>query len=517
MKLIRLPVMVLVAVGLLCSCDGEEDPVDGRLAPPGTVDDLAIDSVTATTITLRWTAPGDDGDVGQASSYVLKRSDATITPTNFSAATTVSGVPAPASAGTVETFTVDGLDSTLVYYFALRTGDDDGLLSDVSNNATWVPGGPIDYTYEVFDAFANLSFSRPVDVQHAGDGSNRLFVVEQDGVIRVFPNDPMVSSTSEFLNITARVACCGEMGLLGLAFHPNYENNGFFFLHYSTNNPTRKGRVSRFRVGGNPNQGDPNSEVILLEFDDRQSNHNGGAMFFGGDGYLYIAIGDEGGGGDLYDNAQNRSVLFGKILRLDVDQNVNTIPYYGIPPSNPFVGNTDGYREEIFAYGLRNPWRISYDAATDRIWAGDVGQVRREEIDIIVNGANYGWDCREGFDPYTGPPGGPSPLCAGASGFTDPVWDYPRGEGQSITGGYVYRGPTVTSLVGKYVYADYISAHVWALTYDGAVATNEFLVDVPANVSSFGVGQNGELFVCGYDDGGIATKIYRLRHVPVVP
>jgi hypothetical protein len=267
--------------------------------------------------------------------------------------------------------------------------------------------------YSLVDAFPNLSFDKPVDLRHAGDGSNRLFVVEQEGVIRVFPNDPGATTTTVFLDINGPVTCCGELGLLGLAFHPDYENpsNGYFFVYYTAGNSPWRARLSRFNVSANPNVADAGSEKILIDIEDRENNHNGGSLFFGGDGYLYLGLGDEGSAGDPYENAQDRTVLFGKLLRLDVDQNVNTIPYYGIPPDNPFAGNTNGYKEEIYAWGLRNPWRVTYDAATDRIWAGDVGQRQYEEIDIIQSGKNYGWDCREGKHDYTGPDDGPSPAC----------------------------------------------------------------------------------------------------------
>lgn len=264
--------------------------------------------------------------------------------------------------------------------------------------------------YALTDAFPNLTFNQPVDLQNSGDGTDRLFVVQQGGIIRVFPNDAAVASTTEFLNIG--VQCCGEMGLLGLAFHPDYETNGFFFVYYSLAGGTPwRARLSRFHVSGDPNVADEASEKILLEFNDREGNHNGGGMCFDDDGFLYLAIGDEGSGGDPYQNAQNREVVFGKILRLDIDQNVDTAPYYGIPADNPYAVNTWGFREEIFAWGLRNPWRISHDTTTDRIWVGDVGQGSYEEIDIIESGKNYGWDCREGMHDYLGPPDGPSPAC----------------------------------------------------------------------------------------------------------
>jgi Glucose / Sorbosone dehydrogenase len=262
--------------------------------------------------------------------------------------------------------------------------------------------------YTTTDAFPNLTFDRPVDLQNAGDGTDRLFVVEQPGIIRVFQNNSSTATTSEFLDISSDVACCSELGLLGLAFHPDYETNGFFYVYYTTTGGTPyRDRLSRFQVSaGDPNDADESTEKILFEVNDRQGNHNGGALCFDADGYLFVAMGDEGGSGDVYDNAQNRKVLFGKILRLDVDYNV--APYYGIPPSNPFVGNVDGYREEIFAWGFRNPWRMSYDTPTDRLWVGDVGQDKYEEIDIVEIGKNYGWDCREGKHNFLADP---SPAC----------------------------------------------------------------------------------------------------------
>lgn len=267
--------------------------------------------------------------------------------------------------------------------------------------------------YSTTDAFPNLTFDQPVDLRNAGDGTNRLFVVEQAGIIRVFENDASADTLKVFLDIRGSVACCGELGLLGLVFHPDYETNGYFFVYYTVSEGTPfRDRLSRFQVSGaDPDDADESSERILVELDDDFPNHNGGGLCFGGDGYLYVSTGDEGDGGDPHENAQDRSRLFGKVLRLDVNQNVDVVPYHGIPADNPFVGNTSGYREEIFAWGLRNPWRMSYDAVTDRIWVGDVGQGSFEEIDIIESGKNYGWDCREGAHNYIGPPDGPSSAC----------------------------------------------------------------------------------------------------------
>jgi glucose/arabinose dehydrogenase len=255
--------------------------------------------------------------------------------------------------------------------------------------------------------------------------------------------------------------------------------------------------------GSNGTVGD---ERVVLEVQQYLSNHNGGSLFFGADGYLYLGLGDGGGGGDNEDNAQDRTTLLGSILRIAVDPSADAAPYYSIPPDNPFVGNADGWREEIFAYGLRNPWRVTQDGATGAIWAGDVGQNVYEEVDTITSGGNYGWDCREGMHDYTGP-GTPSPLCASATGLIDPVFEYVHGSGNiSITGGYVYHGSAAPGLAGKYVYADYGSGRVWALSIDPAVS-NEDVVDAPFPISSFGVDEAGELYVLQYSATG---KIYRV-------
>ena len=356
-------------------------------------------------------------------------------------------------------------------------------------------------TYRVVEAYPNLSFTRPVDYQHAGDNSNRVFVVEQRGVISVFADDATVSEKQTFLDISDVVDDRrNEEGLLGLAFHPDYATNGYFYVNYTIGDPARS-RVCRFQVSeGDPNMADPSSETLLLEFAQPYDNHNGGQLAFGPDGYLYVAVGDGGSGGDPDENGQDRTTLLGSILRIDVDQQAAGRAY-GIPADNPFAGNTDGFQEEIYAYGLRNPWRFSFDTETGQLWAADVGQNQYEEIDIIERGGNYGWDVTEGnhcFEPEQG--------CE-QSGLIAPVWEYDHSNGDvSITGGFVYRGTELPDLVGKYVYADYASGRVWALDASTASQASNFdLFKADFRISSFGVNAQRELFLCGFDD-----TIYRL-------
>lgn len=350
------------------------------------------------------------------------------------------------------------------------------------------------------EAFPNLTFNQPVDLQHAPDGSHRLFVVEKRGMIWVFENNSGVLNKTVFLDIRDRVNDSGfEEGLLGLAFHPAYATNGHFFVYYSAANP-RRSVISRFKVSSaDSNVAVADSELVILEVNQPFSNHNGGQIAFGPDGMFYIALGDGGSGGDPFGHGQNLATLLGSILRVDVNQ---TQPgfNYSIPPDNPFAGNTEGYREEIFAYGLRNPWRFSFDTVTGMLWCGDVGQNAWEEIDMITSGGNYGWNIMEGNHCFQPPAG------CNTTGLILPVWEYPHSSGNiSITGGYVYRGNSVTELIGKYIYADYGSGRIWSLDVsDINNPINTLLVDANFNISSFGIDHTGELFICGLNG-----KIYR--------
>lgn len=358
--------------------------------------------------------------------------------------------------------------------------------------------------FEVVAAFPALPrFEQPVDLQAPPNGSNRLFVVEQPGRIRAFDNDAGAAAAPVFLDLTGRVLFGGEQGLLGLAFHPRYAENGYFYVNYTAGNP-RRTVIARYRADpADPARAEVASEQVLLEVAQPFSNHNGGQLAFGPDGYLYAALGDGGSGGDPQGHGQNRATLLGAILRLDVDR-AEGGRAYAIPPDNPFVGalcGPAGCREEIYAYGLRNPWRMSFDPPTGVLWAGDVGQGSYEEIDRIERGANYGWNRMEGFHCF------PIGSSCDQAGLTLPVFEYDHSRGdRSITGGYVYRGPGVPELTGRYVYADFVSGRIWALRTDTAPVQNALLADTDLSIASFGTDAVGELYVLAFDG-----RLYRLR------
>ena len=370
-------------------------------------------------------------------------------------------------------------------------------------------------TYE--QAFPSLSFEFPLEIQNAGDGSNRLFVVEQSGKIKVFQNEKNTTQQNTFIDLSKIITFNSgqEIGLLGLAFHPNYKQNGYFYVYHTeygnTVDYTQAIVVARYQVNNsNPNQANPSSRLELFKFEKtyNSNNHNGGKIAFGPDGYLYIAVGDGGGYSDPNKNAQNLNVAYGSMLRIDVDLNGNnpkaTNGNYEIPSDNPRVGKSG--MDEIYAWGLRNTWKFSFDSQTNRLWGADVGQDAYEEINLITKGGNYGWNRYEGNSIES------SSTSLTTSPDIKPVFQYNHDNGDvSITGGYVYRGESNnTALQGKYVFADYLSGRVWSLNYNSGnnSATSELLFRTNGQyISSFGLDESGELYFSGY---GSAAKIFKI-------
>lgn len=338
-------------------------------------------------------------------------------------------------------------------------------------------------------------FTQPVDIAHAND--DRMFVVEQGGRIKVINDNEGELVSSTFLNISSLISTGSERGLLGVAFHPNYMDNGYFFVNYT--NTDGDTVIARYSVSEtDANAADPDSAMILMTIEQPFSNHNGGCIKFGPeDGYLYIGMGDGGDGGDPGNRAQNINLLLGKMLRIDVD---NGAPY-SIPVGNPYIG-VDG-ADEIWAIGLRNPWKFSFDREDGSLWIADVGQEQREEINHVAAteaGVNYGWRCYEGLEEYN------MTQCGGITGFTMPAKQYLHSESVpnhcSITGGYVYSGSSYPNLQGKYVFADYCSNKIGVLDTQGDITWTDVL---PGNnfFTTFGEDQNGELYVAGRSTGNV--------------
>ncbi|MFZ5862232.1 MAG: PQQ-dependent sugar dehydrogenase [Nitrospirota bacterium] len=343
---------------------------------------------------------------------------------------------------------------------------------------------------EVRLAPALSGFKSPVGFQSAGDGTGRVFIVEQRGTIQV--RKPGQAGSKTFLDIRDRVTSGGELGLLGLAFHPNFVETGRLYVNYTSRKGGLHTVISEFKVGAKPDEVDPRIERILMTIPQPYANHNGGDVAFGPDGMLYIALGDGGSGNDPLGNGQKLSTLLGKILRIDVDHGGDATAY-GIPADNPFV-KRKGAAPEIWAYGLRNPWRFAFDPATGRLFAGDVGQNAREEIDVIRKGGNYGWNVMEGAICTPGV----NPKCK-KSGFDLPIFDYPRSDGTTVIGGRVYRGSAIPALCGAYVYGDFGTGRIWALHYDGAtVIEQQKLLDTDHRISAFGEDEQRELYVVDY-------------------
>lgn len=366
------------------------------------------------------------------------------------------------------------------------------FLFNIDVHAETIDTSPIGIKTE--RAFPKLRPRRPVIVTNAGDGSDRVFIVTQQGVIHWIPNDQNVEETNTFLDIESKVKYHdrqNEEGLLGMAFHPNYKENGFFYLYYTSTEEPLLSVISRFSVSkDDPNRADPASELELMRIKQPYWNHNGGTLEFGPDGFLYIALGDGGAFNDPHMHGQNPQTLLGSILRIDVNNNDKDLNY-AIPEGNPFHGAPRYGRGEIYAFGFRNPWRISFDRETGLLWAADVGQDTWEEINIVKQGGNYGWDLREGQHEF-----GPNGFDAGPP-FIEPIFEYHHDVGKSITGGCVYRGKRLPKLNGYYLYGDYVSNKFWALKYDaatGKVIENRPIESSNVPVMTFGEDESGEVY-----------------------
>jgi glucose/arabinose dehydrogenase len=348
------------------------------------------------------------------------------------------------------------------------------------------------------DKIVASGFVNPVHLSHAGDGSSRLFVVEQPGRIMILQAGQVIPEP--FMDITDIVLSGGERGLLSIAFHPNYENNRYFYVNY-TRRPDGATVVARYQTSADPNLADPFSSRTLLTVPQPYANHNGGQIAFGADGYLYIGMGDGGSGGDPQNYAQNVNSLLGKILRIDVDQG----DPYSIPPDNPFVDQEGA--DEIWALGLRNPWRFSFDSESDDLYIGDVGQGDWEEIDfqsaITPGGLNFGWRCKEANHIYNTSAPCNDPIFLGE--LIDPIAEYDHNSGQSVTGGFVYRGNLYPALTGYYFFADYVQGKIWSMISTGPGQWSRPIqnLDTNINISSFGEDETGELYVLDYKGGSI--------------
>jgi glucose/arabinose dehydrogenase len=336
----------------------------------------------------------------------------------------------------------------------------------------------------------------PVDLQTTDDTTGRFFVVEQAGRIRILQNGALLSTP--FLDIRTRVNFSGEMGLLGVAFHPTFAQNQRFYVNYvrMLGSGQIQSVIAEYQVSAaDANQADPATERILLTVNQPFTNHKGGQLAFGPDKFLYIGLGDGGSGGDPFGNGQNLQTLLGKMLRIDVDHTTSALPY-AIPPDNPFA--TGGGLPEIWAYGLRNPFRFSFDTPTGKLFVGDVGQNLYEEVDILEKGGNYGWNVMEGLHCYN-----PATGCD-MTGLMLPIVEYNHSEGIAIIGGYVYHGNAMPGLAGSYIFGDFGAGKIWRLTQDNSGTWQRvLLLSSGLNISSFGHDSTGELYLVNYGGGAI--------------
>jgi uncharacterized repeat protein (TIGR03806 family) len=411
-----------------------------------------------------------------------------------------------------------------VWFFGLATLEGASPLQRQPNVSLRLPASPPTLGFTSERWMTGQGLVDPIAITTPPGETNRLFILEQPGRVLVVTNLDVPTRTV-FMDITNRVLFGGEQGLLGIAFHPGYATNRFFFLFYTTRvGGVRFDRLSRFETSPtDPNVGLSESELVLIHQRDDAENHNGGDLHFGPDGYLYVSLGDEGAGDDSLMNSQRIDKdFFAGILRIDIDKRPGSLPAnvhaasstnYAIPADNPFVGvtnfngravNPSQVRTEFWAVGLRNPWRMSFDRPTGRLYVGDVGQGAREEIDIVTRGGNYGWNYREG---KIARPGSPAPPAA----FTaiDPIHDYPRSQGLSVTGGLVYRGQRLSQLFGAYLFADYGSGNIWALRYTEGKPVSVQLLTNDRDLVAFGVDpRNGDILMADLGEDRIKRLVY---------
>jgi len=364
------------------------------------------------------------------------------------------------------------------------------LFAPAASSAADAPGPRISPGAKV------ATVKKPTHVTHAADGSGRLFITEQEGRIMIVKDGVLLSAP--FLDIRGRVSCCGERGLLSVAFPPAFREKRYFYVNYTDTAGDTK--VARYRVTKDADRADPASEEIVLTVQQPYANHNGGQLAFGPDGYLYIGMGDGGSANDPQGNGQKMSTLLGKLLRIDVESGGRP---YAVPPSNPFAGKQE-VRPEIWASGLRNPWRFSFDRATGDLFIADVGQNRLEEVNVqpasSKGGENYGWNILEGSRCLR------SKTCD-TTRLVMPVAEYGHDRGCSVTGGMVYRGKALPHLQGTYVYGDYCSGRIWGMRRENGRWTSIELADTRLSISTFGEDEAGEVYVADHAKGGI----YRLE------
>ncbi len=491
---LHLPAL-LVAAALAIACDGTAGPSGATRETPSTAPTPAA---TPTPVPEAVVARPTATEATAVAPAVT--STATATPTANTGSTAASEPPQPATPAPTDTPTPVPTPTpapTAVETPPPTPSQTPEPTSTVQPTPTPAPPPLVGVTADV----VVTGLQRPVFAGHAGDASGRLFVIEKEGLIRIVADGTLLPDA--FLDISNLVdSRANERGLLGLAFHPDYASNGRFLVHYSGSNGTTV--IAEYRVSADPDRADPNSAQVLLTQAQPFRNHNGGMLAFGPDGMLYVALGDGGSANDPQGNGQRLDTLLGKLLRLDVSQPGT----YLLPPDNPFQGIPNA-RAEIWAYGLRNPWRFSFDRATGDLYIADVGQNSFEEIDFAgassTGGENYGWNVLEGFMCFRG-----SAAACGSSEFTPPVAVYGRDGGCSVTGGYVYRGTAQPALVGAYVFGDYCTGLLWTLQRDATGTWQMTRVgEVDAQISSFGEDEAGEVYIT--DDGG--GRVLRLRAI----